>query len=85
MIRLAEPSDLDTVAALLCAFRDWWGSSSPSDETFRDTAEQLLRDPNTEFLLAGTSGLAQLRYRLDRRPRYRRAAAAEPEPEVLPR
>ena len=62
MIRLAEPADLDTVAALLCAFRDWWGSASPSDETFRATAEILLRDPNTEFLLAGTSGLTQLRY-----------------------
>ena len=64
MIRLAEPADLDTVAALLCAFRDWWGSTTPSDETFRTTAETLLRDPNTDFLLAGTSGLAQLRYRL---------------------
>lgn len=64
MIRLAEPFDLDTVAALLSGFRDWWGSSTPSDDTFRTTAERLLDDPNTEFLLAGSSGLAQLRFRL---------------------
>jgi ribosomal protein S18 acetylase RimI-like enzyme len=64
VIRVAEPADLDTVATLLCAFRDWWGSATPSDETFRATAERLLRDPNTEFLLGGSSGLVQLRYRL---------------------
>ena len=64
MIRRAEPADLDTVAALLCAFRDWWGLSSPTDATMRGAAEQLLGDPSTEYLLAGTSGIAQLRYRL---------------------
>ncbi len=64
MIRKAGPADLDTVTALLCAFRDWWGSTTPADETFRSTAERLLVDPNTEFLLAGESGLAQLRFRL---------------------
>ncbi|HEX6024221.1 MAG TPA: GNAT family N-acetyltransferase [Solirubrobacter sp.] len=64
MIRLAGPSDVDTVASLLSAFRDWWGSTTPSDETFRATAAKLLEDPNTEFLLAGDVGLAQLRYRL---------------------
>ena len=52
------------MAGLLIAFRDWWGSSSPPDETFRRTAATLLEDPSTEFLLAGTDGLAQLRYRL---------------------
>ena len=64
MIRRAGPADLETVTALLCAFRDWWGSTTPADETFRSTAERLLVDPNTEFLLAGDSGLAQLRFRL---------------------
>ena len=64
MIRLAGPDDLDTVAGLLSAFRDWWRSATPSDETFRATAATLLEDPNTEFLLADTVGLAQLRYRL---------------------
>ncbi len=64
MIRVAGPADVDTVAGLLSAFRDWWGSSTPSDDTFRRTAATLLEDPNTEFLLAGTDALAQLRYRL---------------------
>jgi len=63
-IRVAGPEDLDAVAALLGAFRDWWGSTTPSDETFRTTAAKLLEDPNTEFLLAGADGVAQLRYRL---------------------
>ena len=63
-IRTATPEDLDTVTELLIGFRDWWESSSPSDETFRATAEKLLQDPNTEFLLAGADGFAQLRFRL---------------------
>jgi ribosomal protein S18 acetylase RimI-like enzyme len=64
-IRRATPEDLDTVTALLIGFRDWWNSSTPSDETFRTTAQKLLEDPNTEFLLAGDDqGLAQLRFRL---------------------
>jgi ribosomal protein S18 acetylase RimI-like enzyme len=63
-IRRATPEDLDTVTALLIGFRDWWNSSTPSDETFRITAQKLLDDPNTEFLLAGDQGLAQLRFRL---------------------
>ena len=64
MIRLAVRDDIDTVTALLIAFRDWWGTSTPSDETFRTTVATLLEDPNTEFLLAGEDGVAQLRYRL---------------------
>src|SRR3954453_12791292 len=64
MIRLAGPADLETVTALLAAFRDWWGSKTPTDDVFRATAARLLEDPTTEFLLAGEDGLAQLRYRL---------------------
>ena len=64
MIRVAGPADVETVTALLAAFRDWWGSETPADETFRRTAARLLDDPQTEFLLAGEDGLAQLRYRL---------------------
>jgi ribosomal protein S18 acetylase RimI-like enzyme len=64
VIRVAGPDDLETVAGLLSAFRDWWGATTPSDETFRTTATRLLEDPNTEFLLADEVGLAQLRYRL---------------------
>ena len=64
MIRLAAPEDAQTVARLLIAFRDWWGSSTPSDETFHTTVERLIGDPNTEYLLADDRGVAQLRYRL---------------------
>jgi ribosomal protein S18 acetylase RimI-like enzyme len=63
-IRTATPDDLDTVTALLIGFRNWWNSTSPPDETFRTTAAKLLDDPNTEFLLAGDQGIAQLRFRL---------------------
>lgn len=63
-VRLAGPGDAAVVAALLGAFRDWWGSSTPSDETFRSTVAVLLQDPATEFLLADDVGVAQLRYRL---------------------
>ena len=64
MIKRAGPGDADTVASLLIAFRDWWGSTTPSDETFHATVTKLIADPNTEFLLAGDQGVAQLRYRL---------------------
>jgi len=65
VIRLATADDAETVAGLLIAFRDWWGSSTPSDGVFRTTVAKLVHDPNTEFLLAGEDkGIAQLRYRL---------------------
>jgi ribosomal protein S18 acetylase RimI-like enzyme len=64
VIRRAGPEDLDTIVALLVGFRDWWGSATPPEATFRTTAARLLEDPNTEYLLAGEDGLAQLRYRL---------------------
>jgi ribosomal protein S18 acetylase RimI-like enzyme len=64
VVRLAGPEDVETVAGLLAAFRDWWGSSTPSDETFRATVAKLMDDPQTEYLLVGADGVAQLRYRL---------------------
>ena len=64
MIRLATPADRDAVAALLIAFRDHMGSTSPPDETFHDVVATLLEDSDTEYLLAGSDGVAQLRYRL---------------------
>lgn len=63
-VRLAGPGDAETIASLLCAFRDWFGSTTPADETFRSTVTVLLEDPRTEYLLAGDVGFAQLRYRL---------------------
>ncbi len=64
MIRLATPADRDTVAELLIAFRDHMGSTGPPDESFHTVVATLLEDPNTEYLLAGSDGVAQLRYRL---------------------
>ncbi len=64
MIRLATPADRDTVAGLLIAFRDHMGSTNPPDETFHTVVATLLEDPNSEYLLAGSDGVAQLRYRL---------------------
>jgi GNAT superfamily N-acetyltransferase len=64
VVRLAGPGDAETIAGLLCAFRDWWGSTTPSDETFHSTVPVLLEDPRTEYLLVGDVGVAQLRYRL---------------------
>ena len=64
-VRLANPDDADTVADLLIAFRNWWGSSTPSDDTFRSVVATLVHDPNTEYLLGNEDqGVAQLRYRL---------------------
>lgn len=67
---VAGDDDLEPVAELLAAFRDWMGRDAPSDEAIRRTTAALLRDSDTDFLLAsrngGTvpSGVCQLRYRL---------------------
>jgi ribosomal protein S18 acetylase RimI-like enzyme len=66
-VRLAQPDDAPTVVRLLAGFRDWWGYAEPDEDSLRQTVERLLRDPATEFLLAGEpepQGVAQLRYRL---------------------
>ena len=62
-VRVAQPSDAERVAALMAAFRDHIGRDVPTDAEIRATVDALLRDPNTEFLLADT-GVCQLRYRL---------------------
>jgi ribosomal protein S18 acetylase RimI-like enzyme len=67
---VAGEADLDAVARLLAAFRDWWGKDSPDDDDMRRTARALLSDGGTEFLLgavaagAEAAGVCQLRYRL---------------------
>jgi len=67
---LAGEEELDAVAALMAGFRDHMGRSEPSDDRLRATAAQLLRDPDTEFLVAAPDGrdepaaVCQLRYRL---------------------
>jgi ribosomal protein S18 acetylase RimI-like enzyme len=66
----ATAEDLDGVAALIAAFRDWWGKDVPTLEEIRATAAALIDDPRTEFLLAApggdspAAGVCQVRYRL---------------------
>jgi GNAT superfamily N-acetyltransferase len=68
-IRLASETDVEATAALLAAFRDWWGRDRPTDAALGRDVSRLLADPNTEFLLASRAvarepeGLCQLRYR----------------------
>lgn len=68
MIEPACDADLDDLVGLLIAFRDYLGQSRPSAAEFRDSLRILLKDPDTEFLMArnfdGTPlGYAQVRYR----------------------
>jgi len=63
-VRRAGPGDAETVVRLLAEFRTrFMGRTEPSDESLRASVEQLIRHPDTEYLLAGDSGIAQLRYR----------------------
>ena len=68
MIELARETDVDVLAQLAIAFRDYLGQSQPSDADFKNSIAILLKDPDTDFLVArGTDGsplgYAQLRYR----------------------
>jgi ribosomal protein S18 acetylase RimI-like enzyme len=66
----ARPGDVEAVAALIAAFRRWWGKDEPTLDQIRQTVGVLIEDPNTEFLLAApgdaapAAGVCQLRYRL---------------------
>ncbi len=62
-VRIARPEDAERVAALMAAFRDHIDRDVPTSGDIHATVEQLLADPNTEFLLAD-EGVCQLRYRL---------------------
>jgi ribosomal protein S18 acetylase RimI-like enzyme len=66
-VRVAEPQDAPAVARLLGEFRTtFFGRSEPSDESLHSSVERLIRDKETEYLLAGgedPAGVAQLRYR----------------------
>ena len=64
---IAEPGEAAAVAQLLGEFRTrFFGRTEPSDESLLASVERLIRDPDTEYLLAGgdrAAGVAQLRYR----------------------
>ncbi|HME69477.1 MAG TPA: GNAT family N-acetyltransferase [Myxococcota bacterium] len=68
MIEPACNADLDDLVQLMIAFRDHLGQSQPSAAEFRASLEILLKDPDTEFLVARNAdgiplGYAQVRYR----------------------
>ena len=65
----AGSREADAVAELLVEFRDWAGSSWPSDDVLARSVESLMADPNTVFLLGSSdrrsppAGVCQLRFR----------------------
>jgi ribosomal protein S18 acetylase RimI-like enzyme len=66
---LAGEEDVEAVASLIAAFRDWWGKAEPTEAAIAETVRALVGDPGTEFLLAAAdqqpaAGVCQLRYRL---------------------
>ena len=68
MIEPACDADLDDLVHLMVAFRDHLGQSQPSSAEFRDSIGILLKDADTEFLVARNAagiplGYAQVRYR----------------------
>jgi ribosomal protein S18 acetylase RimI-like enzyme len=66
---LAQPGEAGQVARLLLAFRDWFESEQPSEQSMAASVALLLEDPATEYLLASAadrerpSGICQLRFR----------------------
>ncbi len=65
----AQPHEAEEVARLMIGFRNSLGEDWPSDNAFLAGIEQLLEDPNTEYVLgavaddAPAAGVVQLRYR----------------------
>jgi GNAT superfamily N-acetyltransferase len=65
----AEPADAETVARLLCGFRDHLRRSGPSDNAVLAGVERLMEGLDAEFLLACSdedsppSAVCQLRFR----------------------
>ena len=66
---LAGPAEARVIARLLVEFRDHNGHDWPSENAILASAERLLEDPATEFLLgapgedAPPAGVCQLRFR----------------------
>ena len=67
---VAGEDEVDAVAELFAAFRDWLGYDAPGDDDIRRVVAELLPDPRTDYLLGAVApegppvGLCQLRYRL---------------------
>jgi ribosomal protein S18 acetylase RimI-like enzyme len=64
----ASEQDAGSVTALMAAFRDHMGRDQPATDAIGATVAALLRDSDTDFLLAAAdgepAGVCQLRYRL---------------------
>jgi GNAT superfamily N-acetyltransferase len=66
---VAEAHEVETVGALLIAFRDHNGYDRPTDNAMLAMLDRLIEDPQTESLLGAAgddvpaSGVCQLRYR----------------------
>jgi GNAT superfamily N-acetyltransferase len=65
-LRIAGRADTTTVTSLIGEFRDFLGGVSPSNAQIESVVDELIGDPNTEYLLIGEpeSGFAQIRFRL---------------------
>lgn len=67
-IRLARTEDLEPIVELAVEFFDFLRQREPTADEFRPYLAQLLRDPNTDFLVAEVGarcvGYIQVRYRL---------------------
>ncbi|MBI3781882.1 MAG: GNAT family N-acetyltransferase [Deltaproteobacteria bacterium] len=66
-IRRADRADLNALATMMVTFRDFLDQTSPAESELRESLQQLLSDPATDFLLAVSAstavGYAQCRYR----------------------
>jgi ribosomal protein S18 acetylase RimI-like enzyme len=64
-VRLAEPAEAPAVAALLAAFRDWYGRDQPSEAAMLEAVQQIMETERAEYLIAADppAGVAQLRFR----------------------
>lgn len=67
----AGPPEAPAVARLMGEFRDWQGRDTPDDAALRASVKRLVRDPDTDYLLAArepgggeeAEAICQLRYR----------------------
>ena len=67
---IAGADDVAPVTALMADFRAWMGYDDLPGQGIRGVVERLIRDPQTDYLLAApeegaaAAGICQLRYRL---------------------
>ena len=65
----AGPGEAETVARLLCEFRDWWGSTEPDAPDMLASVRRIMSGDDGEYLLGAggdgdeTGGVVQLRFR----------------------